>query len=404
MKFGKFTYMRKINKHYKEIKTAIRKHKLADHYFVIKYSFSPYMACEHGCIYCDGRAEKYYVEGDYEKDIVIRKNLPEVLERELSKLREKGVIFIGSGISDSYQPVEKDEKLMRKCAEILYESDFAVTVLTKSSLILRDLNIWKKVHQKNGFVLMISLTFLDDELRKIFEAGASSVQERIDTLKIFKSEGIPVGIAAMPFLPFINDSEKQISDFLNIMKEIDVDFIMPASLTLRPGKQKETYMKIIDKYFPELTSKYENLYQKNLQSGMPLYSYRNRFYHLINRKILERNIPIFQPHFIFKNKFPLYDEIHILMNHLCELYKNRNVDIAPLKISLNKYFEWLLDEKTFFNRRRKLTYKDLEAKLIEIIKSEEFLQIIKNRKLFEFLKKIVIDRKTFDYGNLKIVD
>jgi len=395
-------YMKKINKYYKEIKTAIRKHKLADHYFVSKYSFSPYMACEHGCKYCDGRAEKYYVEGDYEKDIVIRKNLPEVLERELSKLREKGVIFIGSGISDSYQPVEKDEKLMQKCAEILSQSDFTVTVLTKSSLIMRDLDIWKKVHQKNGFVLMISLTFLDDELRKIFEPGASSVQERIETLKVFKTAGIPVGIAAMPFLPFINDSEKQISDFLNIMKEINVDFIMPASLTLRPGKQKETFLKIIDKYFPELTSKHKDLYRKNLQSGMPLYSYRKKFYPLVNRKILERNIPLFQPHFIYKNKLPLYDEIHILMNHLCELYENRNVDITPLRKSLNNYTKWLLDEKSVFNRRRKLSHKALEDKLIEMINSEEFLQIIKNRKLFEFLKKIVIDRKTFDYEILKI--
>ena len=396
--------MKIINKHYKQIKTAIRKHKLADHYFISKYSFSPYMACEHGCKYCDGRAEKYYVEGDYEKDIVIRKNLPEILEKELSKLREKGVIFIGSGISDAYQPVEKDELIMRRCAEILSESNFAVTVLTKSSLILRDLDIWKKVHQKNGFVLMMSLTFIDDELRNIFEPGASSVQERIKTLKIFKSAGIPIGVAAMPFLPFINDSEKHITDFLKIMKEIDVDFIMPASLTLRPGKQKETYLKIIVKYFPELVSKYENLYYKNLQSGMPLCSYRNKFYHLINRKILEKNIPAFQPHFIYKNKLPLYDEILILMNHLCELYENRNVDIKRLRKSLDFYTKWLIDEKTFFNLRRNLTHKHLESKLIEMINSEEFLQIIKNGKLFEFLKKIVIDRKTFDYGTLRIVD
>ena len=135
---------------------------------------------------------------------------------------------------------------------------------------------------------------------------------------------------------------------------------------------------------------------------MPLYSYRNKFNPLVNRKILERNIPLFQPHFIYKNKFPLYDEIHILMNHLKELYENRNVDITPLRKSLDHYRKWLLDEKSVFNRRRKLNHKALEDKLIEMINSEEFLHIIKNRKLFEFLKKIVVDRKTFDYGTLKI--
>ena len=140
------------------------------------------MACQHGCLYCDGRAEKYYVEGEFDRDIIIRSNLPEVLERELPKLREKGFVSIGSGVSDAYQPVEEQEKLMQKCAEILVQHPFPVTVLTKSALILRDIDLWTKVHERSGFMLVVSLAFADDELRSTFEPGAGTIEQRLTML------------------------------------------------------------------------------------------------------------------------------------------------------------------------------------------------------------------------------
>ncbi len=391
-----------INKHYKEIKKAIRKTKLADWYFVSKYSFSPYMACEHACKYCDGRAEKYYVQGDYEKDIVIRKNLPEVLASELLKLREPGIISIGSGISDPYQPVEAKEELMLKCAGILAESNFSVSVLTKSSLILRDIEIWQKVHEKNGFILMFSLTTLDDKMRKIFEPNASSVDERLEALTAFKSLGIPVGVLAMPFLPYLTDTDENISNLLKKLFELDVDFVLPNGLTLRPGKQKQIFFETLKSHFPQLLHKYEELYSNNLQSGMPLFSYRKNLYPRMGKIISEYSIPMDIPHQIYKGKFALYDELYILLRHLKNLYFRKGVEINRLEKCVERYKNWLIEEKKFFNRRRKLHYIYLEEKLKGLIETGKIADIIQNKKLCDFIEKIVVKRTTFDYISLKL--
>ena len=104
-----------IEKIYRTVKKAIRREQLADPFTISMYRFSPYHACEHGCSYCDGRAEKYYVDGVFDRDIIIRENEPELLELELPKLRERAPIGIGSGVTDVYQPVEVNERLMRRC-------------------------------------------------------------------------------------------------------------------------------------------------------------------------------------------------------------------------------------------------------------------------------------------------
>jgi len=131
--------MGKIEKHYLELKSIKKNSKLVDTLFPGKYRLSPYQACQHACKYCDGRAEKYYVEGDFEKDIIIKRNLPELLEMELRKIKERGTVAINSGTSDSYQPVENEEKIMRRVAEILLKYKLPASIMTKSSLIMRDI-------------------------------------------------------------------------------------------------------------------------------------------------------------------------------------------------------------------------------------------------------------------------
>jgi len=396
--------MNEINRHYKDVKRVIRKQLFAEPYFVSKYSFSPYMACEHACKYCDGRAEKYYVQGDYEKDIIIRENLPDILKIELSKLREKGIIFIGSGISDAYQPVEESEKIMRRSARIILNSKFSAAVLTKSSLICRDLDIWKQVNEKNGFTLMISLITLNDDHRKIFEPNASSVQERLHTLKLFKNNGIPVGVMAMPFLPLINDSHDQMKLLIEKVIDAGADFIFPGCLTLRPGNQKKVYFDIITKHFPRLISRYNELYGKELISGNPSYSYRNDFYKMTGRILQQKKILERIPHKIYKDRFSICDEIFILLDHMQHLYHKNKIDTDTLKSASRKYHEWLMKERKIFNRRRNLSEDHLDRQLISLMENGEFEKIINNRKLDKFLKRIVLDRNIFDYNKLKLIN
>src|SRR3990172_1299304 len=97
--------------HDRRVKCALRKAKLGEPFLASRFSFSPYMACGHGCAYCDGRAERYWVDGVFDRDIVVRTNIVEVLEAEVTRLRERAVVSVGSGISDAYQPVELSREL-----------------------------------------------------------------------------------------------------------------------------------------------------------------------------------------------------------------------------------------------------------------------------------------------------
>jgi len=392
--------MEKINKHYKNVKTVIRKSNPVDPYFISKYSFSPYMACQHACKYCDGRAEKYYVEGDYEKDIVVRKNLPEILMEQLPKLREKGIISIGSGISDPYQQVEKDEKIISKSLEILSNFNFAVSILTKSSLIQRDIDILEKINSSTGVTLMMSITTLDDEIRKTFEPYASSVEERIATLKMFKKRGIKVGALTMPFLPMISDSEKSILELVSRLKNEGIDFIMPGSLTLRPGIQKQTYLEIIEQNYPQFLKQYNYLYSNKLRSGNPVVSYRKEIGAKFNGILDQFDIPQMIPHRIYRDLLSIPDEIFVLLDHMIFLYRLKKINTSRLEICFQDYADWLQTKRKYFMRRKNLPENFITASLMDSIETGELSKVISNSKLYKFILEVVEERRIFNYINL----
>lgn len=111
--------MSTICPHDRLVKHLLRRSRVVDSFFIGKFSFSPYQACSHGCRYCDGRAERYWVEGVFERDVIVRRNAAEVLAEEVGKLRERGVVFVGSGVSDAYQPPEAEARLMPACGRVL---------------------------------------------------------------------------------------------------------------------------------------------------------------------------------------------------------------------------------------------------------------------------------------------
>ncbi len=393
--------MSQITAHYSAVKTALKRDNLSEPFLASKYRFSPYMACQHGCLYCDGRAERYYVEGQFDRDIVIRSNLPEVLEKELPKLREKGIVSIGSGISDAYQPVEAGERLMARCAEILGRHRFPAAVLTKSALIQRDIDLWVKVHENAGFILMVSLTFSDDRLRRIFEPRASSVDQRLELLKMFKDRGCHTGVLAMPFIPLISDDGQNIRLLFERLAEAGVDFVIPGSLTLRPGRQKDTFMELVTESFPEKRGEIEKLYAEQRQSGMPLLSYRKKLFARVAK--IQRNFetPNLIPHSIYRGKVQRYDEIHLLLHHMVSLYSERGVDVAPLREGLDRYLGWLRERKREYNRRRSWRYSDLDGELERLVRNGELKSIVGNAKLCSFIEQIVVGGKTLDYLTLR---
>ncbi len=388
--------------HRREVKAALRRRDLVDSYFVGKFSMSPYQACAHGCVYCDGRAERYFIEGEFDRDIVIRTNIAAVLEEDLGRQRERGIVFIGSGVSDAYQPPEAEEKLMRSCARILADRALPVTVLTKSHLARRDLDLWLEVDRRAGFTFMVSLMTLDEEVRSAFEPGASTVDERLDALAAFKAQGCVTGVAAMPFLPGLSDGDDQLRALAEGLRAMDVDFVLPGGLTLRPGRQKQLFFERLRTFRPDLVPRYQHLYGEDRPSGAPIPSYSDDVHRRATAVLQEAGLPIRMPHAIYRGRLPVYDEVHVLLQHMIDLYAARARPVRRLREAQSRYAAWLLAQKRVFNRRRSLRPGVIEWELKEMARSGRLEELLANAKLAGFLREVILDGKVFDYLRLAL--
>ena len=378
----------------------IRNHYLPDFYFCARYQVSPYRGCAHGCVYCDGRAEKYFVEGDFEQDIIARETVPDQLKNTIGKLREKGFISLGSGVTDVYQPIEKEKKLTARIAEILLETGWPALVITKSSLPLRDLDLWKELNERAGFLLLVSFSTLDEETREIFEPCSSSVGERLEMIRRFQAAHCPVGILAMPMLPGISDTAE--TGPLPFPEDISPVCIMPSVLTLRPGRQKELFMDCLRRRFPERVRVYEDLYRENRPSGSPLGGYKGAFYRRTSAFLLERKISPMVPHSCWKGRVSLADEVYLLLSHMEVLYSMRDIDTLPLQGARKNYEAWIRKIRSDFNRRRSLGRDYMDDIIRVSSRNGTITDILRNDKLGMFFKKVLLENQIFDYGSCRL--
>ncbi|MBL8967839.1 MAG: radical SAM protein [Spirochaetaceae bacterium] len=402
---------------------------LVDNFTAALYKVAPYRACAHGCRYCDGRAEKYYVEGDFERDIQIREDIPSRLAAELPSLRERGMIAFGSGVTDPYQPCEAEKNLTGQAASILADhaeaSGKAVgpagslseadlfgkstapcvpsgLVMTKSALALRDLPAWKRLNERSGFMLLVSLTSLDEEVRELMEPGASSFEERLALLKAYKEAGCLTGILAMPFLPGLSDDEASIRRLYEAATAVGVDYLMPGGLTLRPGRQKELYLATLAKARPELLAPTKELFQENRPSGMPTGASLRRLSARIASVRRDYHLPYLMPHEALTRLLPPHDAFRVLLRHMAELYKERHIDTSALMRSAQAYDDWLLGLRREFRRHRKLPATWLEERFAEGLHGGEFFKVLANQKLERFAAAVLLEGATFDFISLKL--
>ena len=233
-----------------------------------KNGMNIYRGCLHGCIYCDSRSLCYQMKHKFE-DIEVKANAVELLENALRRKRNKCMIGTGA-MSDPYMPIEEKLGNMRKCLEVIERYGFGVTMITKSTKVLRDLDLLKKINEKSKCVVQMTLTTYDEDLCRIVEPNVETTYERFRALEILHDNGIPTVVWLCPILPFINDTEENIRGILDYCVRAKVKGIInfDMGVTLRDGNRAYFYKKL-DEHFPGLKEKYIRMYGNSYQLSSP---------------------------------------------------------------------------------------------------------------------------------------
>ncbi|MFX1517156.1 MAG: radical SAM protein [Promethearchaeota archaeon] len=261
-----------------------------------EHYLNPYQGCYHDCQYCDGKSEVYHMHEDFGDRIRVKKNAPHLLEQFLKKQgmitgstldvhlklgkrypKPKFVLFIGGGVCDVYQPAEKQVKMTRTLLRLAQVYNVPVQILTKSALVLRDLDIFKEINENTYAGVNFSITLADENAQKIFEPRASTTTERFKAIQKLREEGIHSGIYFYPPLPFIGDTDENMLAIFQMAKKTSAEFVYVWSLTLKPGRNKESFFRTIQEHYPHLLSKYRQLYGNNNKYGTLDHSQLKKF-------------------------------------------------------------------------------------------------------------------------------
>ncbi|MFX0150205.1 MAG: radical SAM protein [Candidatus Hodarchaeota archaeon] len=329
-----------------------------DPWFWTSGSINPYRGCEHDCKYCDGKAEWYKIT-DFSTNIRIKINAPEKYEKELLKLGLKPkyrksnltkffpdypdnqenfkkkkrrkipqlIIAVGGGVCDVYQPAEKKFKVTRQLLNKNLDFGIPTTILTKSKLVLRDLDLLTQIHDLSYANVSFSITLFEDRIRKVFEPNSASTSQRFKALKAIREVNLRGGVMFMPILPGIADTEENIKEIIYSSKEVGAEYVLPAGLTLKPGRNKKEYLDVIQLYYPEILPLYRELYGNNNKYGTPKISEKSinvtKLAHEICRKIgIPDRIPRYIPPGVY----------------------NINYLVSTILYNLAYYYQWVSEQ------------------------------------------------------------
>ena len=250
------------------VKTILSKVKYGNEWYGVDFNMNLYRGCSHGCIYCDSRSNCYHIDNfDVPKG---KENALLILENELSKKKDHGVVGIGS-MSDTYNPLEKQYEQTRGALKLLSKYNFGVSIDTKSDLILRDLDLLKEINSKNNVIIKFTITTPNDDLSKIIEPHVCASSRRFEAMKILSDNGIFVGIMMNPVLPFITDNEEDIKRLVRLAHESGAKFIQTfMGMTLREN-QRDYYYKKLDEHFKGLKEEYIKYYGERYNCAVPNY-------------------------------------------------------------------------------------------------------------------------------------
>jgi len=213
-----------------------------------KFDINVYRGCAHRCIYCYALYSHEYIGGgDFFGDVYAKMNVADVLRRELPRFSREPVNL--GGITDSYQPAERDCKLMPEVLSLLARYSVPIILCTKSALVLRDLELVGRVNAASGASLALTVTTLDKRVADIIEPNSSRPHERIAAIPEIKKTGAQCGVHLMPVIPYLTSGEDSLEAVFSAAKEAGADYVLAGALNLKSATKK-AFFDGVKKGFP----------------------------------------------------------------------------------------------------------------------------------------------------------
>jgi len=371
---------------YKRYKTALNKLKYPDSWFWGRYTINPYSGCAHACIYCDARSNRYYLQQDFENEVIVKLDIDKVLESRIQNARTllPDVVAPG-GVNDAYQPIEMQEKNTLKILKIFKKYRFPINLATKSSLITRDISLLNEIAKDTWCTVGFSITTTNEEIATFLEPYSSSPKERLKAIKIIKEKGphIQVGTYFMPIIPYLEDNEENLENVIKKSKKNGADFILFApGLTLRDSQAQFFINKIKASRYKEILTPLLNLFKGKMQ---PPSDYVNKIHSKLLALCNEYNIPIRVKRWIPKD------------------YRKWNYKISELLLN-KEYMELVATGKSNFNLKwAGLNLNNLGESIIDISKRGDLSNLPNfTPEIVDFIEPIL--KKSKDYNIRKGID
>ena len=247
-----------------EAKTIINK--VPGDFLPFNYTINPYRGCSHSCQFCYARATHTYLDmsagRDWETKIVVKVNAPDLLKRELASKRWKGEHIAMGTATDPYQRAEGRYRLMPKIIAALTEYYNPFSILTRGTLILRDLGLLQDAAAVADVSTAMSIPTLDEDVWRKSEPGTPHPRKRIEAVRKMNESGIGCGVMIAPILPGISDGQGQLKDAVTAAVDAGATFVTPILLHLRPVVREE-YMGWLQEAYPDLVTRYQDAYKAN---------------------------------------------------------------------------------------------------------------------------------------------
>lgn len=238
-----------------------------------------YRGCEHGCKYCYAiYSHDYLGDGNFFSRVYAKENILAYLEKELrSPTWKREIVNIG-GVTDSYQPIEKEYQFMPEILKLLIKYKTPAIISTKSDLILRDYDLIDQLSRITYINIAATITTMDESVREKLEPGGYASLQRFAFLKEFRKTNASIGLHVMPIIPFLTDSEENFESLFTHARESNVHYVLPGTLYLR-GKTRPYFFHFIEKEYPQIYRQITELYKK----GGAGKEYKDVLYERVNR-------------------------------------------------------------------------------------------------------------------------